>query len=341
MQTTPPTPLTLVGQGLASPALTLNPEKLIVTIPAGEKRTKIVQMSNLKGKATGTYEYEGIRTKSSTIRINPTESTEKKADPFVANHHPDRLIVGFKQGHATFANLAGLNANVSFERTLGKARVPGTGQLALSGMKIALLKVSGNESLKSVAEKLLADPAVAYVEPDYIVSRTGSTNDPLLSKQWALAKINAAEAWKMTKGSSAVNVAIIDTGIDYNHPDLQGNLWVNPGEIADNGKDDDKNGYIDDVYGWDFRNNDNDPMDGHGHGTHVAGTIAAATNNDKLIAGVAWHTKMAGLKFLSDKGSGSTSDAIDAVAYSAAMGFKVSNNSWGGGGNSRSPQGSY
>jgi len=331
-----PTPLTLVGQGLASPALTLNPEKLIVTIPAGEKRTKIVQMSNLKGKAKGTYEYEGIRTKSSTIRINPTESTEKKADPFVANHHPDRLIVGFKQGHATFANLAGLNANVSFERTLGKARVPGTGQLALSGMKIALLKVSGNESLKSVAEKLFADPAVAYVEPDYIVSRTGSTNDPLLSKQWALAKINAAEAWKMTKGSSAVNVAIIDTGIDYNHPDLQGNLWVNPGEIADNGKDDDKNGYIDDVYGWDFRNNDNDPMDGHGHGTHVAGTIAAATNNEKLIAGVAWHTKMAGLKFLSDKGSGSTSDAIDAVAYSAAMGFKVSNNSWGGGGNSRS-----
>ena len=330
-----PTPFTLRGRGLASPALTLNPDQLVVTVPAGQKITKVVQMGNIKGKAAGTFEYRGIKAKSSSININPSESTEKTVDPFLANHRPDRLIVGFKLGHTTFANLAGLNTNVSFERTLGKARAPGTGQLALSGMNIALVKTSGNESLKSVTEKLLSDPAVAYVEPDYIVSRTGNTNDPLLSKQWALPKIKAAEAWKMTKGSSSVTVAIIDTGIDYNHPDLQGNLWVNPGEIADNGKDDDKNGYIDDVYGWDFRNNDNDPMDGHGHGTHVAGTIAASTNNGKLIAGVAWHTKMAGLKFLSDKGSGSTSDAIDAVAYSAAMGFKVSNNSWGGGGNSR------
>jgi subtilisin family serine protease len=202
-------------------------------------------------------------------------------------------------------------------------------------MNISLVKTNGNESLKSVAEKLSRDPAVAYVEPDYVVNRTANLNDPLLSQQWALPKIKAAEAWKMTKGSHAVSVAIIDTGIDYRHPDLQGNIWKNPGEIANNGKDDDGNGYIDDIYGWDFSNNDNDPMDGHGHGTHVAGSIAAATNNGKLIAGVAWHTKMAGLKFLTDKGSGSTSDAIDAVAYSSAMGFKVSNNSWGGGGNSR------
>ncbi|MDG0964229.1 MAG: S8 family serine peptidase, partial [Opitutales bacterium] len=330
-----PTPFILKGRGLASPALTLNPDQLVVTVPAGQKITKVVQMGNVKGKAAGAFEYRGIKAKFSSIKINPSESTEKTVDPFLANHRPDRLIVGFKLGHTTFANLVGLNANVSVERKLGKARAPGTGKLALSGMNIALVKASGNESLKSVREKLLSDSAVAYVEPDYIVSRTGNTNDPLLSKQWALPKIKAAEAWKMTKGSSSVTVAIIDTGIDYMHPDLQDNLWKNPGEIADNGKDDDQNGYIDDVYGWDFCNKDNDPMDGHGHGTHVAGTIAASTNNGKLIAGVAWHTKMAGLKFLSDKGSGSTSDAIDAVAYSAAMGFKVSNNSWGGGGNSQ------
>ena len=330
-----PTPLTLIGSGLASPALTLNPEKLMVTVQAGQKTTKVVQMGNVKGKATGTYEYKGIRTKSFASRINPAESTEKAVDPFLANHHADRLIVGFKDGHTTFANLAGLNTSVTPERTLGKARTPGSGKLALDGMNISLVKTNGNESLKSVAEKLTRDPAVAYVEPDYIVNRTANSNDPLLSQQWALPKIKAAEAWKMTKGSHAVSVAIIDTGIDYRHPDLQGNIWKNPGEIADNGKDDDGNGYIDDIYGWDFSNNDNDPMDGHGHGTHVAGSIAAATNNGKLIAGVAWHTKMAGLKFLSDKGSGSTSDAIDAVAYSSAMGFKVSNNSWGGGGNSR------
>ncbi|MDA8775481.1 S8 family serine peptidase [Opitutales bacterium] len=330
-----PTPLTLIGSGLASPALTLNPEKLTVTVAAGQKTTKVVQMSNVKGKAAGTYEYNGIRTKSFASRINPAESTEKAVDPFLANHQADRLIVGFKDGHTTFANLAGLNTSVTLERTLGKARTPGSGKLALDGMNISLVKTNGNESLKSVAEKLSRDPAVAYVEPDYIVNRTANTNDPLISQQWALPKIKAAEAWKMTKGSHAVSVAIIDTGIDYRHPDLQGNIWINPGEIADNGKDDDGNGYIDDIYGWDFSNNDNDPMDGNGHGTHVAGSIAAATNNGKLIAGVAWHTKMAGLKFLSDKGSGSTSDAIDAVAYSSAMGFKVSNNSWGGGGKSR------
>ena len=329
-----PTLLTLIGKGLASPALTLNPDKLMVTVQAGQKTSKVVQMGNVKGKATGTYEYNGIRTKSFASRINPAESTEKAVDPFLANHHADRLIVGFKDGHTTFANLAGLNTSVTLERTLGKARTPGSGKLALEGMNISLVRTNGSESLKSVAEKLSRDPAVAYVEPDYIVSRTANANDPLLSQQWALPKIKAAEAWKMTKGSHTVSVAIIDTGIDYRHPDLQGNIWKNPGEIADNGKDDDGNGYIDDIYGWDFSNNDNDPMDGHGHGTHVAGSIAAATNNGKLIAGVAWQTKMAALKFLSDNGRGSTSGAIDAVAYSAAMGFKVSNNSWGGGGKS-------
>ena len=133
------------------------------------------------------------------------------------------------------------------------------------------------------------------------------------------------------QGSHTVSVVIIDMGIDYRHPDLQGNIWKNPGEIADNGKDDDGNGYIDDISADFFSNNDNTQWTDTVI-YHVAGSIAAATNNGKLIAGVAWQTKMAALKFLSDiRGH---IGAIDAVAYSAAMGFKVSNNSWGGGGKS-------
>ena len=111
------------------------------------------------------------------------------------------------------------------------------------------------------------------------------------------------------------------------------------GEIADNGIDDDGNGFIDDVYGWDFCNNDNDPMDGNKHGTHVAGTIAAATNNGLSVAGVAWETKLVGLKFLSDGGWGSSSDAIDCMAYCVAMDIPISNNSWGGGGYSQAMKG--
>jgi hypothetical protein len=126
-------------------------------------------------------------------------------------------------------------------------------------------------------------------------------------------------------------VAVIDTGIDFNHPDLQGNIWVNPGEIANDGIDNDGNGYIDDVRGWNFVTNTNNPQDGNGHGTHVAGTIAAKGNNGIGVAGVAWNAKIVPLKFLSDTGSGTTANAIKAIDYCTANGIKLSNNSWGGG----------
>src|SRR6185369_5814767 len=144
-----------------------------------------------------------------------------------------------------------------------------------------------------------------------------------------MEKINAPAAWNITTGGS-VKVAVIDSGVDYNHPDLAANVWTNPGEIAGNGVDDDHNGFIDDTRGWDFVNNDNNPMDDNGHGTHVAGTIAARGNNGIGVAGVAWTAQIIPLKTQNTQGNGFTSDAVKAINYAAHVGAKVINASFGG-----------
>ncbi|MBY0385414.1 S8 family serine peptidase, partial [bacterium] len=161
------------------------------------------------------------------------------------------------------------------------------------------------------------------------------------SKQWGMADIGVKDAWQLaaTKGSPDMIVAVIDTGVDYTHEELAENMWRNPGESSNgretNGIDDDNNGYIDDVVGWDFAAKDNKPYDitsgagNPGHGTHVAGVIAAKSENGKGIVGVAPNIKIMAMRFISEKGSGTTEAAVSAIKYAVDNGAKVLSNSWG------------
>lgn len=214
-------------------------------------------------------------------------------------------------------------------------------------LNIKTCQILAEKTIDQVIQECKALSDIEYAEPNYRVYALEKPNDPEYSRLWGLnntgqtggtndADIDAEEAWNVEKGSKQVIVGVIDTGIDYNHEDIKANMWKNPGEIPNNNIDDDNNGYVDDYYGWDFFFNDKDPYDDNEHGTHVAGTIGAIGNNGKGVVGVNWSVSLMALKFLDNTGSGSTSDAIEAIIYAANMGANILNNSWGGGGFSQS-----
>jgi subtilisin family serine protease len=188
---------------------------------------------------------------------------------------------------------------------------------------------------------LSTNPSVEYAEKNAIrYPFAVYPNDEHFDKLWGLfnrgqtggtigADINASSAWNVFKGSSNKVVAIIDSGIDYNHTDLGQNIWINTDEVAGNGIDDDGNGYIDDVRGWDFYSNDNNPMDCMEHGTHVAGIIGAKGGNGAGVAGVNWNVKLMPLKVGGCSGGFPTSAIINAITYSTANGANLSSNSYG------------
>ncbi|MFM7076088.1 MAG: S8 family serine peptidase, partial [Planctomycetaceae bacterium] len=193
---------------------------------------------------------------------------------------------------------------------------------------------------------LVGAPGVASAAPSGTFRVAAVPDDPSFGLLYGLhntgqsggkvgADINAVQAWDVSVGSSSTVVGVIDTGVEWTHPDLFRNMWRNPGEVAGNGVDDDVNGFVDDVYGYDFLNEDGDPTDDHGHGTHVAGTVGAAGNNGTGVVGVNWDVSIMGLKFLSASGSGSDADAIRAVNYATMMrsmygvNVRVLNASWG------------
>jgi subtilisin family serine protease len=295
-----------------------------------------------------------------------------------ATYKPDQLIVRFEpaltpaQQQAIVTSLGGCCIEHRFKMVSG----------------LTVVQLAPGQTVQEAMRAFNQADGVIYAEPNYEYKYTATIpNDPRFTQLWGLhntgqlhpvwggppavgtpdADIDAPEAWDIRTNASSIIVAVIDTGVDYTHPDLAANMWVNPVEqpgdkngdgrpgiagVDDDGdglidedsagrqpgqpgytndlvNDDDENGYIDDIYGYDFVNGDGDPMDDMFHGTHCAGTIGAIGNNNIGVAGVCWGVRIMALKFLDAGGSGWTDDAIEAIEYAIDNGAKVLSNSWG------------
>ncbi|OUR96770.1 hypothetical protein A9Q84_10540 [Halobacteriovorax marinus] len=284
---------------------------------------------------------------------------------FAAKHVPGEMIVKLKEGVNKSALTSFKSMGVELDRSI-----------ILSAETLYVVKFDSNKSMKSMTTLLSNNPNIEYAEPNFIyeivkpiksfsidsyvagvtgvdteaytpvdpkfrnlwgLQNTGS-NDPKGGTGLAGADIDALKAWAITKGDRSVRIAVIDTGIDYNHPDLKDQMWTNTAELNGTpGVDDDGNGYVDDIHGYDFANNDGDPIDGHSHGTHCAGTIGAS-HNDLGVAGIMADVEFVAVKFLTDSGSGSTEGAIKSIDYATKLNVDLMSNSWGGGGRSQALQ---
>ncbi len=193
---------------------------------------------------------------------------------------------------------------------------------------------------KIIRKTLFSLPLVDYVEPNYSFQAVFVPTDSFYSQQWYLSKIKAPQAWDFTRGGNQdIVIAILDTGVDIDHPDLKENIWLNKNEIKGDGIDNDNNGYIDDLHGWDFVRNTLDPKpkfdedyneSGIHHGTLVAGIASAVGNNNEGITGLAWGSKIMPLRVLNSKGTGSVEHVIRAVRYAIDNGAKIINLSFVG-----------
>ena len=331
------------------PKIWFTPNSIDTTIYQGDSGDKILTIGNggdgllnfvLTGKQTG-YTPSSMPV---TMACEPMIQTEKDAAALAPAKHSissptantslagGRLLVRFApQADRKYPGLTAKNSILT-----------GTGNGRLKTAKVtkeyklvhglSLVELPPNITAGEALSVLNNTPGILYAEPNYKLKALSIPNDTRFSELWGMhntgqsggtpgADIDAPEAWDIATGSSDIIVAVIDTGVDYTHPDLAANMWVNQAELNGTaGVDDDGNGYVDDIYGYDFYNNDGDPKDDHYHGTHVAGTIGAVGNNGLGVAGVCWNVKIMALKFLNSGGSGYTDGAIECIQYAILMG---------------------
>lgn len=271
--------------------------------------------------------------------LSTWKSGTQKSIPgeFVAKLRPEGVKQFFRNG---------IRSRAAFQWALGRELNSHVKELIDSD--IAVLHQTPNESESEFIERMRKNDLVELIEPNYVFHISQTPNDPRLNESWGLTNagqqdsnqkpglpgvdVKAVRAWDISTGSREIIVGVIDTGVDFSHPDLKDNAWVNKSEATGKpGVDDDGNGYIDDINGYDFFANKGEVTDDHGHGTHVAGVIGAKGNDGIGIAGINWKVRIMALRFLGANGGGSLNGAVKAIRYATRMGARLTNNSWGGG----------
>lgn len=276
---------------------------------------------------------EAVQTPTSRIIVKFIEPNAAADQESLQELMTEHQVLSVKEFHAVRTNKgedqvdrpkAGVKK--SFKQTVKNSPTVSVIQFPdLSG--IYILEVPDSLDVQMICDDFSNHPGVEYAYPDFQVKSHFSPDDTIYSEQWNLDRIQMEQAWDYAQGAGII-VAVIDTGVDYSHEDLSANIWVNTAETI-NGVDDDQNGFVDDVRGWDFVDDDNDPMDAEVHGTAVAGVIAAVGNNTQGISGVAPQAKMMVVRGLVDQNTGYHSDLARAIYYAVDNGADIINNSWG------------
>ncbi|MHC4926823.1 MAG: S8 family serine peptidase [Planctomycetota bacterium] len=328
-----------------------SPESFDVTLVEGMQQQDTLTVGN-DGTETVNFTLRSrsvsnadLATASAKVIAVPQKRIFNVQQAIQYEHKPGQVLVRFRENDGAQLSASSTSSRGLSDRGLSDV-LPDAVIVreydSVSGL--SLVQLPADMTVQEALESLNAMDHVLYAQPNYrVYANSVFPNDTRFDDLWGLhntgqtggvsdADIDVPEAWDISQGSDSVVVAVIDTGIDYDHEDLAANMWVNTAEYNGSaGVDDDGNGYVDDIYGYDFDHGDGDPMDDHYHGTHCAGTIGAVGNNGIGIAGVCWNVKIMAVKFLDSSGGGWTSDAIDSVEYATLMGADIMSNSWGGG----------